>query len=138
MFLSKMFLSLIGDLHELEWLALYNYFQVGSVSVFIHKNNNLSRSFKTRVGVKQGGPFSPTGFNKQINPMIMWLIRSGQLLKIREVNGGVILYADDTTAITDSAEKMHQVIKIMVEFCARYDIIINEKKTKWMKMGENG
>ena len=86
--------------------------------------------------MKQGGPFSPTGFNKQINPMIVILNESGKLFTIRAVNGGAIVYADDTTSITESAEKMHEVIKLMVDFCAKYDIIINEKKTKWMKQGE--
>jgi hypothetical protein len=55
---------------------------------------------------------------------------------IRGVPGGCLVYADDTTAITTKAEHMHKVISVVVEYCLKYDIVINEKKTQWMKVGD--
>ena len=50
--------------------------------------------------MKQGGPFSPTGFNKHVDKMIFNVASSGETMKIRGVVGGIIVYADDTTIIT--------------------------------------
>ena len=113
---SKLMVSLIGDLGALEWYALVRYYEVGKVKVFIHKLNMDLEEFATIVGVKQGGPFSPTAFNKYINKLIIRLIDSGELVVIRRVKGGCIVYADDTTVVTDSAEKMHRIIVLFAVF----------------------
>jgi hypothetical protein len=38
---SKLFVALIGKLHELEWLALVNYYDIGTVCVVVHKNGTI-------------------------------------------------------------------------------------------------
>lgn len=133
---SKMLVSMIGLLGDLEWLALVSYYEISSVMVYLHKTDGNSESFVTEVGVKQGGPLSPTAFNKHIDAMIVEIGESGELLIINKTKGGCMIYADDTTAITDSPEKMQKKIAIIVEYCQKYDIIINEKKTQWMKLGD--
>ena len=109
----KLFATMIGKIHELEWLALVQYYAVATVCVLVHLTGKMSRTFKTKVGVKQGGPFSPTGFNMGINLIICIMVLSGLLYVTRGIKSGAIIYADDTTAIVDSAIKMHQLIKIM-------------------------
>ena len=49
----------------------------------------------------------------------------------------IIAYADDTTIITETKEQMHKAIARIVEYCIKFDIIINEAKTQWMKIGES-
>ena len=61
---------------------------------------------------------------------------SGLLYVIRKIKAGGIIYADDTTGITDSKEKMHKLIGLLCQYCEKYDIIINEKKTQWMRLGD--
>ncbi len=128
--------ALIGELGKLEWLALVKYYGIGSVVVFVHKTGSDSEEFRTVVGVKQGGPFSPTGFNKHIDKLIVKLIESEELLVVRKVKCGCIVYADDTTAITHTAAEMHKTIERIVEYCKKYDLVINEKKTQWLKLGD--
>ena len=31
---------------------------------------------------------------------------------------------------------MHKLIDLITRYCKKYDITINEKKTKWMKIGD--
>ena len=133
---NKMLVALKDDLNELEWLALANYYEVAMVNVFVHKSGGTTEWFATKVGVKQGGPFSPTGFNKHINACITEIVDSNMTITIRKVKGGILVYADDTTVISRSAEQMHSIIAMMVNFCLKYDIIINEQKTQWMKIGD--
>ena len=68
--------------------------------------------------------------------MIIIMDESGLLVITRSVKGGVLVYADYTTAITDCPLKMKALIAIMVNYCLKYDIIINANKTKWLKLGE--
>ena len=68
--------------------------------------------------------------------MIIIMDQSELLVTTRNVRGGVLVYADDTTAITDCPLKMKAIIKIMVDYCQKYDIIINANKTKWLKLGD--
>ena len=115
---------------------MVQYYAVATVCVMVHLTGRQSKEFKTKVGVKQGGPFSPTGFNMDINLMIIITVASGLLYITRGVTSGAINYADDTTAIVDCSAKMHELIKIMEKYCKKYDIIINATKTKWMKLGD--
>ena len=133
---NKMLVSLKDFLDPLEWYALVQYYEIGSVRVYIHKTAKTSDLFVTIVGVKQGGQLSPTAFNKHIDLMIIEIGDTGELYTIRGVNGGCLVYADDTTAITDDPLKMHKIIDKIISYCKRYDIVINEKKTQWMKLGD--
>lgn len=131
-----MLLALMEDMNELEWLALANYYDTAVVNVYVHQNGTVSEWFETKVGVKQGGPFSPTGFNKHIDHMIVEIKLTDITMTIRMVKGGIIVYADDTTIITRSSDDMHKAIATIVKYCLKYDIIINELKTQWLKIGD--
>lgn len=64
------------------------------------------------------------------------MVESGDIIVIRCVKGGCIVYADDTKVITLTAIEMHRTIERIVEYCKQYDIVINEKKTQWLKLGD--
>jgi hypothetical protein len=49
----------------------------------------------------------------------------------------IIVYADDTTILCDTANQLKEAIKIFSTYCAKYDIQINAKKTYWMRMGDS-
>jgi hypothetical protein len=131
-----MLYTLIGELEDLEWLALAQYYSVSTVRIMIHKANSITEKFTTTEGVKQGGSASPTFFNKVIDKMIELLKESGLTMRINGIEAGIIVYADDSTIITDDPIKMHQALSTIEYFCQKYDISINEKKTKWLKIGD--
>ena len=76
---NKMLGSLKGFLDPLEWYTLMQYYEIGSVRVYIQKAAKTSEFFVTIVGVKQGGQLSPTAFNKHIDLMITKIDDTGEL-----------------------------------------------------------
>ena len=130
-----MLTSLIGRMDDNLWLALVNYYSESQVQVTIHKDNKISPCFKTTGGVKQGGPLSPTAFNWAIDALIEKATESGLLLKTSGIDH-ILVYADDTTVITDTAEKMKKLIRLIEHFCRLEGLILNASKTKWMKLNE--
>jgi hypothetical protein len=132
---SNMLVSLIGRMDENLWLALANYYSESQVQVTVHKDNKVSPRFKTTGGVKQGGPLSPTAFNWAIDALIMKAIESGLLLKANGIEY-ILVYADDTTVVTDTADKMKKLILLIENFCRLEGLILNASKTKWMKLNE--
>ena len=47
-----------------------------------------------------------------------------------------VIYADDTTLACNSYEDLQQVIPIFLKYCENFDILVNAKKTLWMRMGD--
>jgi hypothetical protein len=64
-------------------------------------------------------------------------VASGLLYKIKDLEIGLIVYADDTTVVCESFFNLRGVINIIETFCSDYDININTKKTKWMRLTPN-
>ena len=66
-------------LHDLEWIALCNYYDKATVKILIHKIAECTEPFESKSGAKQGGPLSPTAWNKHIDKMIREMSESGLL-----------------------------------------------------------
>jgi hypothetical protein len=130
----KIFAKLINVLHPKIWLALYQYYH-NSLS-YIENKNEKSETFCTTIGVKQGGPLSPKLFAVYINELIDIMIQSGLTIKVFDQTTGTIFYADDSTAICDSIEKLNQINALISTYCRKHRIKINVKKTNWMTFNE--
>ena len=130
-----MLVKLAKFLSPIYWRVLDNYYKESSVYVYSEKDG-YSENFKTSVGVKQGGKFSPTAFNVNIDSLIQILIESGIVFKINEVVTGILVYADDTTLILETVADAQIALSLVEKFCQLEDITINVKKTQWMKLGE--
>jgi hypothetical protein len=83
-------------------------------------------------GVKQGGILSPLFYNVYVDDLMKDLLNENLGCSIAGVYFGTIFYADDIVLLGASARKMRQMLKICCEYCAKYGICINPKKTKWM------
>jgi hypothetical protein len=77
----KMMYSLMNQCSSRYWLMIYNYYSKSTL-VVQGPNNRKTETFKSTVGVKQGGPASPRKFNGLINILIIILIKSGMTYKI--------------------------------------------------------
>ena len=87
-------------------------------------------------GIQTRGPFSPTAYNKYIDGGIVAIILDGKIVRIIDIVTGIIVYADDTTILCETENDLKEAIKVFEAYCKKIGIQINEKKTKWMKMGE--
>ena len=132
---SKMLSKLIGVIDELHWRSLYLYYDKSTVYI-IGKDGEKSQKIRVMVGVKQGGPFSPILFIYYANKLIAIIKLSGRTISIEGRNIGVLGYADDTECQCRTPEDVRACIEIVEDFCSKEDIILNGKKTAWMKLGE--
>jgi hypothetical protein len=130
----KMLFCLISQCDPKYWLLIKNYH---SESTLLVRDNNgtLTNPFKSTIGVKQGGPASPRKFNAKINILIILIMLTKTTYPLNNVPRGILVYADDTTIACDSIIKLNALIKIIEKFCDEYDVIINVKKTKWLRFG---
>jgi hypothetical protein len=132
---NNMLAKLIGLVDENLWLALVNYYANSQAIILVHKSNTFTEIFNTTGGVKQGGNLSPTLFNLVIDELIKLTKASGNLLEIDAISY-IIVYADDTTLICDSIASMVALIKLIETFCSKEGLLLNAKKTQWMKLNE--
>lgn len=105
-------------------------------SVSKKRNGEYSPRVKSTVGVKQGGQLSPVKFLHYIDDLLEILENSGLLITIKHICVGRIGYADDSNIIAKSIEKVNKALQLVVEYCFKNYIVINQAKTEWMKLGE--
>ena len=87
-------------------------------------------------GVRQGCVMSPDFFNLYLE-MIMRELRELEGIKVGGQNVNNIRYADDTTLIADSLEKLKDLIERLDEAGHEKGLNINTKKTKVMVVTKN-
>ena len=95
-------------------------------------NQETSRQFELRRGVKQGCPLSPTLFNISIEPLIQRLNGAAEQegYHIAEEAVAVLAYADDVMIVSDSEEGLNNLITIVEQFCGYACLTINPKKCR--------
>ena len=86
---------------------------------------------KTAIGVRQGSPTSCFLFILYINDLIK-LIR-----ETCEPDGflswlHLLVLMDDTVLLSTTRESIVKKVKLLVSFCEKYGMVINESKTKLM------
>lgn len=133
---TKMMANLIGVLEPYRWRALHNYYSISIVIIVDSKDKNVKFKIHVTIGVKQGGPLSPKLFIKHVNPMLKALKDAGCILAVESIIIGLLAYADDTLTVCETIEDVIKSVAIIESFCDKEDIILNGKKTVWMKLGE--
>ena len=106
----------------------------GKTQCAIKRNNEITDFFKYSKGVRQGCPLSPVLFNLYING-IFDLINDNStsdvyLKENNKVNG--LMYADDLVLISRTKENLQHQIDKLGDFCQKWKLTINIKKTKSM------
>jgi hypothetical protein len=133
---NKLWYALIKNASPKYWLLLKNYYSKMRTCV-VNGEGGYLEPYESKVGVKQGGKLSPFLYNLLVNNMLDLIEGSGLTYKINGLSKGILVYADDTNVICDSICKINAVIKLIERFCSDYDITINSKKTKWMRLTPN-
>ena len=108
-----------------------------SVKSCVFMNGMKSESFISLVGVRQGENLSPLLFSLFINDLEDYLLCNGcQPISFHDTSIDsylqlmVLLYADDTIAMSNTKEGLQKAIDQMCGFCQKWKLKINSEKTK--------
>jgi exonuclease III len=103
-----------------------------SISAKVRLGDKTSRQVKMKQGVRQGCPLSPTLFNYFVDELSTQLRKSGYGSKFNGLDVGALLYADDVVLLADSAEELQGLIDTVDEFCRKWKMSMNMKKSEVM------
>ncbi len=94
-------------------------------------NEYITNNFNTDYGVRQGDPLSPTLFGLFINDLAKDIKNTGLGIKIDDHTCiSTLLYADDLAIISDNEDDLQQMISVMQQWCRKWRMNVNVKKTK--------
>jgi hypothetical protein len=90
----------------------------------------VSKSFKEKLGVREGAVESPHAFNTYISDMRSHLEASHpRLCRLLGVTIAILLYADDAALPADSAEDLQLLASLFEDFCNLNRLFIATPKT---------
>ena len=98
-------------------------------------SNAYSEFFPVPLGTKQGGIMSPRFFATYINDMIGILRNSGIGCHLMKLFVACFLFADDLALISPSRSGLQKLIEICNNYCTKYCLTFNSKKSKVMIFG---
>ena len=98
----------------------------------IKGNNGITDFFRYSKGVRQGCPLSPILFNLYVNDLFNIIDKySTSDIYLKESNKiNALMYADDLVLISRSKEGLQRQIDSLQEYCQKWQLNINIKKTK--------
>ena len=98
----------------------------------IKVNNCITNFFDYSKGVRQGCPLSPILFNLYVNDLFDIINKntSTDVYLNNENKINALMYADDLVLISETKEGLQSHIDKMHEYCQKWKLSINIKKTK--------
>lgn len=110
--------------------ALITYYN--NSMALIEIDGERSQTFRTQLGVKQGGPSSPVLFNFIPYNLIMLIDSLNLGVYVGNMLINIIAYADDTLIVANKSRDMTTMIAAIEKFANENEIEINVKKTYMM------
>ena len=106
----------------------------GKTKCAIKINNRITEFFNYSKGVRQGCPLSPVLFNLYINDIFDVIDKHSTSDVYLDAKNKInaLMYADDLVLISRSKEGLQQQIDGIQEYCQKWKLTINIKKTKSM------
>ena len=108
--------------------VIKNMYQQTEASVKV--NGNISERVLIERGVKQGDSLSPTLFNIYINDLPDIFDDSCKPVMLEKLSLNCLMFADDILLLAESAEGLQNCLNKLSEYCNKWQLSINIKKTK--------
>lgn len=112
--LSHKFLNMIKGLYECTTTCIWN-------------GEELSESFETRYGIKQGCNISPLLFSLFID-YLKDVLQGG--IEYAGINVKILLYADDIVLLSKSPSSLQLMINRLENYCENWGLTVNLSKSK--------
>ena len=105
-------------------------------------NGHKSNYFPSNIGVRQGENLSPILFSLYLNDLHSFILNSGNVngIKLEEEEFDnnlinylklfILLYADDTVIVSESAEDLQNALNTYSVYCNSWKLKLNTSKTK--------
>ena len=95
-------------------------------------NGRGTKYFKYKKGVQQGNPLSPLLFNLFINDIFKAVKNDARVTLDGQNYFNALMYADDLIIIATSPEELQRSLDGLSEYCEKWKLNVNVKKTKCM------
>jgi hypothetical protein len=107
--------------------AIITYYAISEI--IIQLGEKITTSFRSTVGVRQGGVLSPRLFAIFIHALIDLINEMELGVKIGKMVLDIIAYADDILIITNIKSNAQKMLNIIDIYCDEFEIKINADKT---------
>ena len=94
-----------------------------------------SEWFQTVAGVRQGGVLSPDFYNIYVEDLLAKLKSLGIGCYVLNQFAAALFYADDMALLSPTLRGLQRLLDCCSEYCRKWDIGLNPKKTKNMYFG---
>ena len=92
--------------------------------------------FNLKAGVRQGGILSPTFYSLYVDDLVEILADLHVGCHLKNIFLSILLYADDMALAAPSLKGLKLLLLATEQYCAKWDILLNAKKTKNISFGK--
>lgn len=100
--------------------------------------DGLTDPIDSKVGVKQGCILSPTLFNIFIHDLPNIFDQTCDQVELNDINISCLMYADDLVLMSKSAQGLQMCLNKLNQYCDKWRLQVNLKKTKVMIFNKTG
>ena len=101
------------------------------IAIYRNTINILNSEYvKATIGVKQGGPMSCLLFIIYLNILAVMIRRLGNDSFLNDIHA--LMLMDDTVLLATNRTRMIEKFTVLMQFCKKYGMVINELKTQMM------
>ena len=101
-------------------------------------SDNLSESFQSHIGVRQGDNLSPNLFKLFINDLPDIFDSSCHPVSLNITKLNCLMYADDVILLSETAEGLQNCLLNLHQYCENWGLEVNIKKTKSVVFNRTG
>ena len=99
-------------------------------------DGHYSEWFRITAGVRQGGVLSPIFYSLYVDELVSILQSSNVGCYIANKFAAALIYADDMAVLAPSIKGLQKLLIICENYCRKWDIRLNSKKTKSICFGK--